>query len=101
MSDDIIQFEPWEKVLRDTVPIKLQAAYREAEYFQGWTRLRPDPSECRDYGVAGRIHTMVGLLSCHPDASALHPLHPEYPCQTFRRDCGIGPHVQLILLEND
>ena len=30
MSDDVIRFEPWEKVLRDTVPIKLQAAYREA-----------------------------------------------------------------------
>ena len=39
MSDDVIRFEPWEKVLRDTVPIKLQAAYREAVVkFLYWLR---------------------------------------------------------------
>lgn len=30
MNDGLIRFEQWEKALRDTVPIALQAAYREA-----------------------------------------------------------------------
>jgi len=39
MNDEIIRFEQWEKVLRDTVPATLQAAYREAvAKFIHWLR---------------------------------------------------------------
>ncbi len=39
MDERIVEFEDWEKVLRDTVPVALQAAYREAVVkFRYWLR---------------------------------------------------------------
>jgi len=39
MAGDIIQFEDWAKVLRETVPLKMQAVYREAVVkFRYWLR---------------------------------------------------------------
>ena len=39
MDERIVEFEGWEKVLRDTVPIALQAEYREAvAKFRYWLR---------------------------------------------------------------
>jgi hypothetical protein len=39
MGDGVVKFEDWEKVLRDAVPVKLQAGYREAVVkFRYWLR---------------------------------------------------------------
>jgi acylphosphatase len=39
MNDAIVEFEGWEKVLKDTVPVTLQAGYREAVVkFRHWLR---------------------------------------------------------------
>ena len=41
MSAEMVEFEGWEKVLRETVPTGLQAAYQEAVVkFRSWLRER-------------------------------------------------------------
>jgi len=39
MSDPVVVFEDWERVLKETVPVRLQGGYREAVVkFRYWLR---------------------------------------------------------------